>query len=142
MLLRQLEWPPLKMIRVGATVSALGFACGSLATTAPRLWACYFVAAAGMGFVFPAFSALAANAMHASEQGATAGSIGAAQGMGAVIGPLAGTWYMPSIHACHSGGGSAVAAGRVMADTARSAGLTSTARKCAECVLMRIAHYF
>ncbi|HDS1694821.1 TPA: MFS transporter, partial [Pseudomonas putida] len=90
-ILRQLEWPPLKMIRVGATVSALGFACGSLATTAPWLWACYFVAAAGMGFVFPAFSALAANAMQASEQGATAGSIGAAQGMGAVIGPLAGT---------------------------------------------------
>ena len=89
--LRQLEWPPLKMIRVGASVSAVGFACGALATTAPWLWACYFVAAAGMGFVFPAFSALAANAMQASEQGATAGSIGAAQGMGAVIGPLAGT---------------------------------------------------
>ncbi|UTL83398.1 MFS transporter [Pseudomonas putida] len=90
-ILRQLEWPPLKMIRIGASVSALGFAAGSLATSAPWLWGCYFVAAAGMGFVFPAFSALAANAMHASEQGATAGSIGAAQGMGAVIGPLAGT---------------------------------------------------
>ncbi|WP_449433620.1 MFS transporter [Pseudomonas putida] len=89
--LRQLDWPPLKMIRVGACVSATGFAGGALATTAPQLWGCYFVAAAGMGFVFPSFSALAANAMHASEQGATAGSIGAAQGMGAVIGPLAGT---------------------------------------------------
>lgn len=90
-LLRRLEWPPLKMIRVGASVSALGFACGALATSAPWLWGCYFVAAAGMGFVFPAFSALAANAMQANEQGATAGSIGAAQGMGAVIGPLTGT---------------------------------------------------
>ena len=90
-ILRQLQWPPLKMIRVGASVSALGFAAGALATTAPWLWGCYFIAAAGMGFVFPAFSALAANAMQASEQGSTAGSIGAAQGMGAVIGPLAGT---------------------------------------------------
>lgn len=90
-LLRQLEWPPLKMIRVGASISALGFAAGALATTAPALWTCFFVAAAGMGFVFPALSALAANAMQASEQGATAGSISAAQGMGAVIGPLAGT---------------------------------------------------
>ena len=90
-LLRRLEWPPLKMIRVGASVSALGFACGAAATSASWLWACYFIAAAGMGFVFPAFSALAANAMQANEQGATAGSIGAAQGMGAVIGPLAGT---------------------------------------------------
>ncbi|MGE7990708.1 MFS transporter [Pseudomonas sp. NPDC089554] len=89
--LRQLEWPPQKMIRVGASVSALGFAAGALAATAPALWACFFVAAAGMGFVFPAFSALAANAMEASEQGATAGSVSAAQGMGAVIGPLAGT---------------------------------------------------
>lgn len=90
-LLRKLEWPPLKMIRVGATVSALGFASAALANTAPWLWGAFFVAAAGMGFVFPAFSALAANSMHATEQGATAGSIGAAQGMGAVLGPLAGT---------------------------------------------------
>ncbi|MCO7595539.1 MULTISPECIES: MFS transporter [Pseudomonas] len=90
-LLRRLQWPPLKMIRVGASVSALGFACAALALSAPWLWASFFVAAAGMGFVFPAFSALAANAMQASEQGATAGSVGAAQGMGAVVGPLAGT---------------------------------------------------
>ncbi|HDS1737636.1 MULTISPECIES: MFS transporter [Pseudomonas] len=90
-LLRRLEWPALKMIRVGASISALGFAAASLAASAEWLWAAFFIAAAGMGFVFPAFSALAANAMHASEQGATAGSIGAAQGMGAVIGPLAGT---------------------------------------------------
>ncbi|CAM4031863.1 Major facilitator superfamily transporter [Pseudomonas reidholzensis] len=90
-LLRRLEWPPLKMIRVGASLSAIGFAAASLAGSAEWLWASFFIAAGGMGFVFPAFSALAANAMHASEQGATAGSIGAAQGMGAVIGPLAGT---------------------------------------------------
>ncbi|MEN8642952.1 MFS transporter [Pseudomonas sichuanensis] len=90
-LLRQLEWPPLKMIRVGASVSGLGFAAASFAASAPWLWAAFFIAAFGMGFVFPAFSAMAANAMHASEQGATAGSVGAAQGMGAVIGPLAGT---------------------------------------------------
>ncbi len=44
-----------------------------------------------MGAIFPSFSALAANAVDASEQGATAGSIGAAQGFGVVIGPLAGS---------------------------------------------------
>ncbi|WP_342648866.1 MFS transporter [Pseudomonas sp. REB1044] len=91
LLLRRLQWPPLRMIRVGASVSALGFAAAALANSAPTLWACFFIAAGGMGFVFPAFSALAANAMGPSEQGATAGSISAAQGMGAVIGPLAGT---------------------------------------------------
>ena len=40
---------------------------------------------------FPAFSALAANAVDPHEQGTTAGSIGAAQGMGMVAGPLIGT---------------------------------------------------
>lgn len=90
-LLRQLEWPPQKMIRIGACVSGLGFGAAAFASNAPWLWAAFAVAAFGMGFVFPAFSALAANAMQACEQGATAGSVGAAQGMGAVIGPLAGS---------------------------------------------------
>jgi MFS family permease len=91
MLVRKLQWPPLRMIRVGASVSALGFVACAFADSAALLGTCFFIAAAGMGWVFPAFSALAANAMDASEQGATAGSIGAAQGLGVVIGPLAGT---------------------------------------------------
>ncbi|WP_460422891.1 MFS transporter [Pseudomonas sp. ZL2] len=90
-LVRKLEWPPLRMIRVGASIAAVGFAASALATSAVGLWACFFFSACGMGWVFPAFSALAANAMDASEQGATAGSIGAVQGLGVVIGPLAGT---------------------------------------------------
>ncbi|MFK0090432.1 MFS transporter [Pseudomonas sp. NPDC090755] len=91
MLVRKLQWPPLRMIRVGASVSALGFVACAFADSAALLGTCFFIAAAGMGWVFPAFSALAANAMDASEQGATAGSICAAQGLGVVIGPLAGT---------------------------------------------------
>ncbi|MEE1867870.1 MULTISPECIES: MFS transporter [Pseudomonas] len=91
LLVRRLQWPPLRMIRAGASVSALGFAAAAFAPSAPLLWASFFVSACGMGFVFPAFSALAANAMDASEQGATAGSMSAAQGLGVVIGPLAGT---------------------------------------------------
>ena len=62
-----------------------------LVDSAWGLWLAFFVSAAGMGGIFPSFSALAANAVEASEQGATAGSIGAAQGLGTVIGPLAGT---------------------------------------------------
>ncbi|AIR90927.1 MFS transporter [Pseudomonas cremoricolorata] len=91
LLIRRLEWPPQRLIAVGASVSALGFAAAAWSASAPQLWACMFIAAVGMGMVFPAFSALAANAMHASEQGATAGSVSAAQGMGAVVGPLLGT---------------------------------------------------
>lgn len=91
LLVRKLEWPPLRMIRVGAIVSALGFAGSMFADTAWILWLCFFVSAAGMGWIFPSFAALAANAVEASEQGATAGSVGAAQGLGVVVGPLAGT---------------------------------------------------
>ena len=79
------------MIRIGGLVAACGFGAAGWVDTAWSLWACYFVSAAGMGWIFPAFSALAANAVDPHEQGTTAGSIGAAQGMGMVAGPLIGT---------------------------------------------------
>ncbi|KAF0866779.1 MFS transporter [Pseudomonas sp. LD120] len=88
LVVRKLEWPPLQMIRYGALLSALGYAGSMLVDSAWGLWLAFFVSAAGMGGVFPSFSALAANAVQASEQGASAGSIGAAQGLGVVIGPL------------------------------------------------------
>ncbi|PMX74893.1 MFS transporter [Pseudomonas sp. GW456-12-1-14-LB2] len=91
LLVRRLEWPPLRLIRAGALVAAVGFAGRILADAAWGLWLCFFVSAGGMGLIFPSFAALAANAVDASEQGATAGSIGAAQGFGVVIGPLAAT---------------------------------------------------
>jgi len=91
MVVRRLEWPPLRLIRVGAFVAAAGFSGSMMADAAWGLWLCFFVSAGGMGLIFPSFAALAANAVEASEQGATAGSIGAAQGFGVVIGPLAAT---------------------------------------------------
>jgi MFS family permease len=91
LVVRRLEWPPLRLIRAGALVAAVGFAGSILADAAWGLWLCFFVSAGGMGLIFPSFAALAANAVDASEQGATAGSIGAAQGFGVVIGPLAAT---------------------------------------------------
>ncbi|EJT84146.1 major facilitator superfamily transporter [Pseudomonas putida S11] len=142
-LLRQLEWPPLKMIRVGATVSALGFACGSLATTAPWLWACYFVAAAGMGLCLPGVFG-AGGQCHARLRARRHGRVHrCCPGHGRsdrAAGRHLGLCRRSTL--AIPGGGCAVAAGRVMADAARSAGLTSTARKRAECVLMRIAHYY
>ncbi|MGY4817492.1 MFS transporter [Pseudomonas chlororaphis subsp. piscium] len=91
LVVRKLEWPPLRMIRAGALLAASGYAGCMLVENAWGLWLGFFVSAAGMGAIFPSFSALAANAVDASEQGATAGSIGAAQGFGVVIGPLAGS---------------------------------------------------
>ncbi len=91
LVVRKLEWAPLRMIRAGALLSAVGYAGAMLADSAWSLWLAFFVSAAGMGGIFPSFSALAANSVQASEQGATAGSIGAAQGLGSVVGPMAGT---------------------------------------------------
>lgn len=91
MLVRRLSLTPLRMIRIGGLVAAFGFGCALWVDSTWSLWACYFVSAAGMGWIFPAFSALAANAVEPHEQGVTAGSIGAAQGLGMVFGPLIGT---------------------------------------------------
>ncbi|HBO0473990.1 MFS transporter, partial [Pseudomonas aeruginosa] len=54
------------------------------------LWLAFFVAAAGMGWVFPAVSALNANAVRAEEQGAAAGTLVAVHGFGLISGPLLG----------------------------------------------------
>lgn len=88
--LRQLRWPPARFIRIGATVGALGFGAVPLADTQLALWAAYMIAAAGMGWVYPSLSALAANAVGPGEQGAAAGAMGAAQGLGAMVGPVVG----------------------------------------------------
>ncbi|SSW72407.1 MFS transporter [Achromobacter agilis] len=91
LLVRRLGWPPERLIRIGCAVSALGFGSILFAATQPFLWIGYFVAAAGMGWVFPSVTALAANAVNTNEQGAAAGTVAAAQGLGIIAGPLAGT---------------------------------------------------
>ncbi len=91
LVVRRVSWSPRRLVLLGTVVSAAGFAGIAAATTVTVLGLAYFVAAAGMGFVFPAFSAMAANAVEPHEQGATAGSVGAAQGLGTVVGPLMGT---------------------------------------------------
>ncbi len=90
MLLRRLNWPPSRFIRIGAAVGALGFGAVVLAQAEATLWAGYAVGAAGMGWVYPSLSALAANAVEAHEQGAAAGAVAAAQGLGSVLGPVIG----------------------------------------------------
>lgn len=90
--LRQLDWSPMTLIRLGALIGGVGFAAVTLATSAPLLWACYALAAFGMGWVYPSVSALAANAVDAHEQGAAAGSIAAAHGLGVILGPIVGSF--------------------------------------------------
>jgi MFS family permease len=87
----RLQVAPERMVRLGTLVAALGFGSVLLADRAWLLAACYGVAALGMGWVFPGFTAMAANAAEANEQGAAQGAAGAAQGLGMVVGPVAGT---------------------------------------------------
>lgn len=82
---------PRRWIAMGAAVAAIGFAGAALSNDQSALIAAYAVAAFGMGFVFPAFQAAAANCVQAHEQGVAAGSVAAAQGLGMIAGPLTGT---------------------------------------------------
>ncbi|MFK0843015.1 MFS transporter [Pseudomonas aeruginosa] len=90
LLVRRLDWPPPRLIRVGGLVAAIGFAAVCFADSPPLLWLAFFIAAAGMGWVFPAVSALNANAVRAEEQGAAAGTLVAVHGFGLISGPLLG----------------------------------------------------
>lgn len=110
MVLRRLNWTPSRFIRIGGSVAAVGFVGAAFAATPLQLWAAYGVIAAGMGWVYPSQSALAANAVEAHEQGAAAGAVGAAQGLGAVLGPLAGTLAYQAAH----GAPYAVSAGLIL----------------------------
>jgi MFS family permease len=90
-LVMKLEVHPRRWIILGALISGIGFASVAGVQQAWQLPAAYALAAFGMGFVFPSFQALAADAVEAHEQGAAAGTVAAAQGLGMVAGPMLGT---------------------------------------------------
>ncbi len=90
MLVGRIRWSPRMFIRAGCVVGAVGFLGVAFTDSVATLCAAYFVAAFGMGWVFPSFSALAANSVEPHEQGAAAGSVAAAQGLGMVLGPFVG----------------------------------------------------
>ena len=90
-MVRFFTWRPIVLIRLGAAIGGLGFLAVVVATTPILLYLCYFLAALGMGVLWPSISALAANAVQRHEQGAAAGAVTAAQGLGSVLGPLLGT---------------------------------------------------
>lgn len=87
----RLTWPPRRWLLCGALLSAVGFTGVSLVFAQWQLLAVYAIAGVGMGLVRPSLQALTANAVESHEQGAAAGLIGSMQGLGMVVGPLAGT---------------------------------------------------
>lgn len=86
----RLGWAAGRLMATGGVIAAAGFAASAFAPTAATLIAAYALAGFGAGWVFPAISALAANAVGAGEQGRAAGSVSTAFGLGAMIGPALG----------------------------------------------------
>ena len=83
--------PARRWVWMGALIAGLGFLSVFWVRAPSALLMANGFAAFGMGFIFPTFQAMAANAVQAHEQGAAAGNVSAAQGLGMVLGPLAGT---------------------------------------------------
>jgi MFS family permease len=91
--------PLARWIALGALIAGCGFAGVSAVQSQAMLLACYATMAFGMGFIFPNFQAMAANAVQPHEQGAAAGTLSAAQGLGMVLGPIVGTVLYRFSHA-------------------------------------------
>lgn len=88
---KQTRVTPHMWLRMGGSIAALGYGIISVTHTLIPLGIGFCVATFGMGFIFPAFQALAANNVSELEQGAAAGTVSSAQGMGMIVGPMAST---------------------------------------------------
>lgn len=90
-MLRWMPRSPRTLMETGVLVSALGFGCVPLVHASWALAVSFFVIAIGLGWLLPAFAAMAADAVEPHEQGGAAGAVVAAQGVGMVLGPIIGT---------------------------------------------------
>ena len=85
------KWSPRTLLRAGAPVMTAGLAGALLAPSLPYLIGAFAVMGVGGGLLFPGFTSGVSLAVNENEQGSVAGLSGAANGAGAVIGPLVGT---------------------------------------------------
>ncbi|MEX0286695.1 MAG: MFS transporter [Paracoccaceae bacterium] len=87
---RALGWTPAVLLMAGASLAALGFLCSALSAHIAVLLIGYALSGFGLGWVFAGISAQAANSVSGEEQGRAAGAVSASQGLGVMVGPLAG----------------------------------------------------
>ena len=85
------KWAPRTLLRAGAPIMAAGLIGAIAAPSIPLLVAAFAVMGIAGGLLFPGFTSGASLAVSENEQGAIAGLNNAANGAGAVIGPLIGT---------------------------------------------------
>lgn len=90
---------PLNLLRVGLPFSFIGYVLLAYAGSLGALLGAMALFGFGMGLVSPGFGAAATMTVKPQEQGALAGLMGAAAGLGFVFGPMLGGWlyqYEPS----------------------------------------------
>ncbi len=93
-LVQRLSWPPLKLLRVGMPLMALGFILLAGATSWLPLCIGVMLLGLGLGISGPGFSAAVSLSVNSDEQGAVAGFLAACPALGYVLGPFgAGVLY-------------------------------------------------
>lgn len=89
--IRTFRVPPLRLLRFGVPIGIIGFAVLINATTLPMLILAFVIAGFGLGLASPGFAAAATLEVEPHEQGTVAGIMTAAQGYGAMSGPILAT---------------------------------------------------
>jgi DHA1 family tetracycline resistance protein-like MFS transporter len=87
----RLDWPPLRLVRVGAVVMTGGMLLVAAGSSGPLLGAGVAVLGAGMGFATPGFMSAPTLLATRDEQGAVAGLMGSGSALAFMGGPLLGT---------------------------------------------------
>jgi len=80
-----------KLLKYGAFVGMIGYIVVFMMDSQLILTIGMCIGALGMGMLFPAYQTLAVNLVNKEEQGASAGTVSAAQGIGMIIGPIVST---------------------------------------------------
>jgi MFS family permease len=90
-LVQRLSWPPTRLLRLGALLALGAIILLLLLETFVPMVVAMALLGAGLGLVFPSYIALMSNAAGSAVQGRIAGINASAQGLGFVIGPIAGS---------------------------------------------------
>ena len=80
-----------KLLRYGSFFGLIGFLIVAFMNSKLVLILGFCIGAFGMGMLFPAFQTLAVNLVKKHEQGASSGTVSAAQGIGMILGPIVST---------------------------------------------------
>jgi DHA1 family tetracycline resistance protein-like MFS transporter len=87
----RLGWPPVRLMRFGATAALLGLATVTVSSSIGLLAIGLGLLGLGMGLALPGFTSGPTLLVDRQEQGAVAGLVGSSNALTFVIGPLVGT---------------------------------------------------